>query len=201
MEETIELASKSGKTPSLLLHSCCAPCSSSVLECLSDHFKITVFYYNPNIEPFEEYQKRAGEQKRFLSVLKTANPVSFTEGPYDNESFHAIAKDRENEKEGGSRCFLCYELRLRKAAEFAKANKFDYFTTTLSVSPYKNAQVLNEIGARLAEEYGIAFLFADFKKKDGYKRSIELSRQYGLYRQNFCGCVYSQKSAGKSPCS
>jgi len=193
MEEIIERITKNSAAPSLLLHSCCAPCSSYVLECLSKHFKITVFYYNPNIEPFEEYQKRVAEQRRFLSAYKSANPLEFFEGPYDETAFQRISAGREEEKEGGSRCFLCYELRLRKTAEYAKANQFDYFTTTLSVSPYKNAQALNEIGARLSEEYGVSFLFADFKKNNGYQRSIELSKQYRLYRQNFCGCIYSQK--------
>ncbi|MBE5965949.1 MAG: epoxyqueuosine reductase QueH [Lachnospiraceae bacterium] len=195
MEEILEQVSASDTMPSLLLHSCCAPCSSSVLECLSKHFKITVFYYNPNIEPIAEYQKRVAEQKHFLSVLPSTNPIEFVEGPYEADAFQMICAGREEDKEGGSRCFLCYELRLRKTAEFAKLNGFDYFTTTLSVSPYKNAQALNEIGARLSEEYCIPYLFSDFKKKDGYHRSIELSKQYGLYRQNFCGCIYSQKAS------
>jgi epoxyqueuosine reductase len=192
MEDTIGQIAERGTRPSLLLHSCCAPCSSSVLECLSKHFVITVYYYNPNIEPFEEYQKRVTEQKRFLSVFETGNPVSFAEGPYDQNAFRSISKGLEEEKEGGSRCSLCYELRLRKTAEYAKAHNFDYFTTTLSVSPYKNARALNEIGARLSDEYGVPFLFADFKKKNRYQRSIELSKEYGLYRQNYCGCVYSR---------
>jgi epoxyqueuosine reductase len=194
MEEIIGRITENSEVPSLLLHSCCAPCSSSVLECLSKHFKITVFYYNPNIEPFEEYQKRAAEQRRFLSVFESGSPIGFIEGPYDEAAFHALSAGREKEKEGGSRCFLCYEMRLRKTAELAKKSGFDYFTTTLSVSPYKNARALNEIGVRLSEEYDVPFLFSDFKKKNGYQRSIELSKQYGLYRQNFCGCVYSQIS-------
>ena len=193
MEEIIEQVSAGDRMPTLLLHSCCAPCSSYVLECLSKHFKITIFYYNPNIEPIAEYQKRAGEQKRFLSAFQSTAPIEFIEGPYDEDAFQIISSGREEEKEGGARCFLCYELRLRKTAEFAKSNGFDYFTTTLSVSPYKNAQALNEIGARLSEEYNIPYLFSDFKKKNGYHRSIELSKQYQLYRQNFCGCIYSQK--------
>ncbi len=193
MEEIIEQVSAGDRMPTLLLHSCCAPCSSYVLECLSKHFKITIFYYNPNIEPIAEYQKRAAEQKRFLSAFQSTTPIEFIEGPYDEDAFQIISSGREEEKEGGARCFLCYELRLRKTAEFAKSNGFDYFTTTLSVSPYKNAQALNEIGARLSEEYNIPYLFSDFKKKNGYHRSIELSKQYQLYRQNFCGCIYSQK--------
>lgn len=197
MEEIIGQVAGRSAAPSLLLHSCCAPCSSYVLECLSKHFKITVFYYNPNIEPVAEYQKRAAEQQRFLSMYKSINPIELAEGPYDEYAFRAISAGREEEKEGGARCLLCYELRLRKTAEFAKSNGFDYFTTTLSVSPYKNAQALNEIGARLSEEYGVPFLFADFKKKDGYHRSIELSKQYRLYRQNFCGCIYSKNFGGR----
>ncbi len=193
MEEIIEQVSAGDRMPTLLLHSCCAPCSSYVLECLSKHFKITIFYYNPNIEPIAEYQKRAAEQKHFLSAFQSSTPIEFIEGPYDEDAFQIISSGREEEKEGGARCFLCYELRLRKTAEFAKSNGFDYFTTTLSVSPYKNAQALNEIGARLSEEYNIPYLFSDFKKKNGYHRSIELSKQYQLYRQNFCGCIYSQK--------
>jgi len=193
MEEIIEQVSAGDRMPTLLLHSCCAPCSSYVLECLSKYFKITIFYYNPNIEPIAEYQKRAAEQKRFLSAFQSTAPIEFIEGPYDEDAFQIISSGREEEKEGGARCFLCYELRLRKTAEFAKSNGFDYFTTTLSVSPYKNAQALNEIGARLSEEYNIPYLFSDFKKKNGYHRSIELSKQYQLYRQNFCGCIYSQK--------
>lgn len=195
MEAILERAARSGAAPSLLLHSCCAPCSSSVLERLSEHFKITIFYYNPNIEPFEEYRKRAAEQKRFLSDREAGRPVAFAEGPYDEAAFHAVAAGREEDREGGPRCLRCYELRLRKTAEFARANRFDYFSTTLSVSPYKNARALNEIGAKLSEEYGVPFLFADFKKKNGYQRSIELSRRYGLYRQNYCGCVYSRRLA------
>lgn len=194
MEEILNVVTESDAIPSLLLHSCCAPCSSSVLERLSKYFKITVFYYNPNIDPAKEYQKRVEEQRRFLSIYRDATPYEFIEGPYDEAAFQKISAGREKEKEGGSRCFLCYELRLRKTAELAKEKNFDYFTTTLSVSPYKNAQIINEIGARLSEEYGIPYLFADFKKKNGYLRSIELSRKYGLYRQNYCGCRFSRLS-------
>ena len=192
MEDILAQLAGKGEIPTLLLHSCCAPCSSAVLERLSRHFRITVFYYNPNIEPSAEYQKRTAEHKRFLTLCRDVMPAGFRQGPYDPESFERIARGREQEREGGSRCRLCYELRLRRTAETAKREGFDYFATTLSVSPYKDAQALNEIGARLAEEYGVPYLFSDFKKKNGYLRSIELSRQYGLYRQDFCGCRYSR---------
>ncbi len=181
-----------GNRPTLLLHACCAPCSSYVLEYLSNYFKITIFYYNPNIYPYEEYKKRYNE---VLSLIKKMAPadVCVVEADYDNDEFEKFAKPMSNEKEGGPRCFKCYGLRLRKTAEYAKENKFDYFTTTLSISPYKNADKLNEIGESLEKEYGIKYLYADFKKKNGYKRSIELSKIYGLYRQDYCGCVYSKK--------
>lgn len=180
--------------PSLLLHSCCAPCSSYVLEYLARYFDITVFYCNPNIEPAAEYEKRREEQKRLLSLLPAARPVRFAEGPYAPEEFREIARGLEAAPEGGERCFRCYELRLRRAAEYARSNGFDFFTTTLSVSPYKNAEKLNEIGRRLAGEYGVPWLCSDFKKKGGYQRSIQLSREYGLYRQNYCGCLFSRQA-------
>lgn len=181
-----------GETPSLLLHACCAPCSSYVLEYLSDYFKITVFYYNPNISPEEEYQKRVAEVQRLIAELPVKNKVEFREGIYDAESFYALAKGHEQEPEGGERCFACYALRLNEAAQAARAGGFDYFTTTLSISPYKNAQKLNEIGAGLEKQYGVNYLYSDFKKKNGYHRSIELSAEYGLYRQDYCGCVFSK---------
>lgn len=180
------------KPPRLLLHSCCAPCSSAVLEYLAGHFSITVDYYNPNISPAEEYRKRVEEQKRLIRLLPARWPITFSEGTYEPERFYALAKGLEDCPEGGERCFLCYRLRLEQAAQAAKAGGYDYFTTTLTISPLKNAQRLNEIGQELAERYGVAFLPSDFKKKNGYKRSIELSRQYDLYRQDFCGCVYSK---------
>ena len=179
-------------TPKLLLHSCCAPCSSYVLEYLSQFFSITVFYFNPNISPVEEYEKRVTEQKRLIAELPVKNAVSFIEGEYVPQRFFDMAKGMEHLKEGGERCFRCYELRMREAAEYAKANGYDYFTTTLSISPHKNAEKLNETGERLSAELGIPYLYADFKKKNGYKRSIELSAVYGLYRQNYCGCVFSK---------
>lgn len=184
------------KAPKLLLHSCCAPCSSYVLEYLSQYFQITIFYYNPNITEADEYHKRVEEQKRLIDAFneekKSGYSISFLEGDYKKEDFFAIAKGLEQVKEGGERCFRCYELRLREAAKTAKKNGFDYFTTTLTISPLKNADKLNEIGQRLEEELQISFLPSDFKKKNGYKRSVELSQEYGLYRQDYCGCIYSK---------
>lgn len=181
------------KTPGLLLHSCCAPCSSYVLEYLSQYFCITVFYYNPNIFPESEYTKRILEQQTLISRMRVKHPVSFIAGPYDKDRFYQMAAGLEDAKEGGARCMKCYELRLREAAEVAKAGGFDYFTTTLTISPLKNAVRLNEIGLRLAKEYGVSYLVSDFKKKNGYKRSIELSKEYGLYRQDYCGCEFSMR--------
>ncbi|RHS81842.1 hypothetical protein DW928_03370 [Firmicutes bacterium AM43-11BH] len=184
---------KEEKVPRLLLHSCCAPCSSYVLEYLSQYFEVTVFYYNPNIYPESEYTKRVLEQQKLISEMRFKHPVTFIAGNYDSEKFYNMARGQENVKEGGERCFKCYELRLREAAKIAKNGEYDFFTTTLSISPLKNAQKLNEIGMLLAEEYGIEYLLSDFKKKNGYKRSVELSEQYGLYRQDYCGCVFSMK--------
>jgi len=188
---TIEKLVEAGRTPRLLLHSCCAPCSSYVLEYLSEYFSVTVFYYNPNIFPAEEYEKRVKEQEALILRLPAKHRISFLEGPYEQERFYEMAKGLELEPEGGERCFRCYHLRLLEAAQMARAGAFDYFTTTLSISPLKDAEKLNEIGEKLAREYGVAYLNSDFKKRDGYKRSIELSREYGLYRQDYCGCVYS----------
>lgn len=193
LEQIIERHEKNGEVPSLFLHSCCAPCSSYVLEYLSDYFKITVFYYNPNIFPAEEFVKRTKEQQALIEQLPARHSISFLAGEYESERFYEMAKGLENVPEGGERCFKCYELRLRKAAELAKEGGFDYFTTTLSISPLKNAQKLNEIGEKIAEEMGISYLNSDFKKKNGYKRSTELSKEYGLYRQDYCGCVYSMR--------
>ena len=187
-----------GKSPRLFLHSCCAPCSSYCLEYLRQYFQITIFYYNPNISMPEEYRLRVEEQKRLIEEMNADGipgvyPIAFVEGKYDPETFFALSKGLKNCPEGGERCFLCYELRLRETAYLAKEGGFDYFTTTLTISPLKNAQKLNEIGQRMAEEYGVSWLPSDFKKKDGYKRSIELSKEFGLYRQNYCGCVFSRK--------
>lgn len=179
--------------PKLLVHSCCAPCSGYVLEYLNKYFNITVLYYNPNIYPFEEYEYRKNEQKRLISEMKFENPVSFIDCDYDNDSFNKAVKGLESEPEGGKRCEKCFELRLNKTAEVAKENGFDYFVTTLSISPLKNAETLNRIGKEVGEKYGVKYLLSDFKKNNGYKRSIELSREYSLYRQNFCGCVYSKQ--------
>ncbi len=179
------------QAPTLLLHSCCAPCSSYVLEYLSEYFQIVVFYYNPNIYPESEYHMRVEEQMRFLQSLPTKYPVTFTEGTYVPDEFYRCVKGLEHIKEGGERCFACYRLRLEKAAQMAKEKGLDYFASTLSISPLKNSQRLNEIGEQLAKEYGISWLPNDFKKKNGYKRSTELSKEYGMYRQDYCGCVYS----------
>lgn len=180
-----------GATPKLLLHSCCAPCSSYVLEYLSQYFEITVFYFNPNIYPEEEFFKRIDEQKRLISLLPTKNPVHFIDKGYQSERFYAAVKGLEHIREGGERCFACYRLRLEEAARLAAEMGFDFFTTTLSISPYKNATKLNEIGEELEKIYGVRHLTSDFKKKNGYKRSTELSKEYGMYRQNYCGCVFS----------
>lgn len=177
--------------PKLLLHSCCAPCSSYVLEYLSKHFDITVLYYNPNIYPEKEYFFRENEQERFINQV-FSNDVKFKKEEYNPDEFYTAVKGLEGIKEGGERCFKCYHLRLEKTAQIAKENNFDYFTTTLSISPYKNAEKLNEIGEALSEKYGVEYLVSDFKKKNGYKRSTELSREYNIYRQDYCGCVFSK---------
>lgn len=179
--------------PSLLLHTCCAPCSSYCIEYLSNYFNITVLYYNPNIYPEREYLHRKAEQIRLISEMKTKYPVKFIDCDFESEKFYETAKGLENCREGGERCFKCYRLRLAKAAKVASENGFDWFTTSLTISPLKNAAKINEIGVELAEKYGVKFLPSDFKKKEGFKRSIELSKEYNLYRQNYCGCVYSYK--------
>lgn len=193
MQEMIKEYCSEDKVPTLLLHSCCAPCSSYCLELLSQHFAVTVFYYNPNIYPPEEYTMRVAEQDRFVKEFPSKLPISFVEGAYDTEKFYDMAKGMEHLKEGGERCFACYELRLRETAEYAKEHGFDFFTTTLSISPLKNAAKLNEIGKKLEEEHGIKYLYSDFKKQNGYKRSTEISNEYDMYRQYYCGCVYSKK--------
>lgn len=193
LDELTESLTKQGKKPSLLLHSCCAPCSSYVLEYLSRYFLITVLYYNPNISPIDEYEKRKSEQIRLIGEGNWENPVEFLDCDWENERFEEMAKGLENLPEGGARCFECYRLRLEKTAREAKKGGYDYFATTLSISPLKNAQKLNEIGAEIEKELGISHLSADFKKKEGYKRSIELSKEYGLYRQDYCGCIYSKR--------
>ena len=181
------------RVPTLLLHSCCAPCSSYVLKYLSEWFRITVLYFNPNISPKEEYLKRVEEQKRLINAMPVINPVEFIEGRYNPAEFYELVKGLENEPEGGRRCFACYEYRLNEAASYAQRYGFDYFTTTLSISPLKNADKINEIGEKVGVKYGVKHLPSDFKKKDGYKQSVELSKEYNLYRQNFCGCIFSKR--------
>lgn len=191
LEEIIN--KEQGKTPKLLLHTCCAPCSSYVLEYLSNFFEITILYYNPNISPIEEYEKRLNEQKRLINELKLKKPVHLLECKYDNDKFEEIASGLENELERGPRCLKCYRLRLEETVKQAGKNNFDYFGTSLSVSPYKSSDALNKIGEELSDIYGVSYLYSDFKKKEGYKRSIELSKIYNLYRQDYCGCKYSKK--------
>ena len=188
-----------GSVPSLLLHSCCAPCSSYVLEYLCGYFHITVYYYNPNISADEEYRKRVTEQIRLIKNynremqdgVRSGHPIRIIEGDYEPQRFYEAVRGYEDCPEGGERCLRCFDLRLRETAKRAKEGGFDFFATTLTISPLKNAQNINEIGAMLAKEHGVSWLPADFKKRDGYKRSIELSAEYELYRQNYCGCVYS----------
>lgn len=186
--------SLNGDVPKLFLHSCCAPCSSYTLEYLSNYFDITVYYFNPNISPKAEFDKRYAEQKRLIKALPSKHTIKLVCGEYDYNDFLKIAKGYENVPEGGERCFRCYRMRLESTAKLAKEQGFDYFCTTLSISPLKNSQKINEIGYEVAEKYGIKWLPSDFKKKEGYKRSIELSREYQLYRQNFCGCVFSKEN-------
>ncbi len=183
------------KAPRLFLHSCCAPCSSYTLEYLSEFFEITVFYFNPNISPREEFEKRFSEQERLISLLPAKNRITLQKGDYDYNEFLTIAKGLEDVKEGGERCFKCYRLRLEKTAQLAAENGYDYFCTTLSISPLKNSRKINEIGFDAGEKYGVKWLPSDFKKREGYKRSVELSRKYDLYRQNFCGCIFSKREA------
>ncbi len=195
MEKEIEKIKNLSYVPTLLLHSCCAPCASYVLEFLSDYFKITIFYYNPNITSCEEYQKRALEQQEFINKIneKSKHKIKFLEGRYEVEDFYSEIKGLENTREGGERCFKCYKLRLLETGNVAKTKKFDYFSTVLSISPLKNSKKINEIGEKLQEKLGVLFLNGDFKKKNGYKRSIEISHKYNLYRQDYCGCIYSKK--------
>ena len=211
LDKEIQRLAESGEKPRLLLHSCCAPCSSYVLEYLREYFRITVFYYNPNITAADEYAYRLAEEKRLiLEYNKQVETQDFTgmhstpgsmkidilEAPYDPKRFLDAVKGYEDCPEGGDRCGICFALRLETAANAAKEGGFDFFTTTLTISPLKNAARLNEIGQKAGAKYGVPFLPSDFKKKDGYKRSIELSRQFGLYRQNFCGCMFSKETCG-----
>ncbi len=191
LSKTLETLTKEGRRPRLLLHACCAPCSSYVLEYLTAHFEITLFFYNPNISPEEEYDFRCRELVRLVEECGYTD-VAIIRASYTPSDFDAIAAGMTEETEGGARCYRCYRLRLCKTAEEAKAGAFDYFTTTLSISPHKNAQWLNEIGGELEKVYGVPYLYSDFKKKGGYQRSIVLSREHHLYRQDYCGCVYSK---------
>ncbi|MBQ9264730.1 MAG: epoxyqueuosine reductase QueH [Clostridia bacterium] len=188
MEEEIEKLN--GRRPALLLHSCCGPCSSAVIERLIEHFDVTLLYYNPNIEPEEEYNHRLAEQKRLLSLAP--GQVKLLPCDYDHPAFEAFAPAMAQEPEGGKRCLSCFALRLNYTAKMARDNGFEYFTTTLSVSPHKNADNVNRIGQSAGEQYGVKYLMADFKKKNGYLRSLQLSKEYDLYRQDYCGCLYSK---------
>ncbi len=195
LDDTVSDIVSKGKTPSLLLHACCAPCSSYCVEYLSEYFDITVFFYNPNIDSLQEYERRVSEEERFLSNFPAKRPVRLVSERYEPKEFYEAAKGLEDEPEGGKRCEKCFRLRLSKAAAYAKENGFDYFTTTLSISPLKNASLLNSIGDELSKEYGVPYLFSEFKKRGGFQRSTELSKEYGLYRQNYCGCVFSKRKA------
>ncbi len=195
LEKTLEQIKNDNTRPSLLLHACCAPCSSYVLEYLANYFDITLFFFNPNISPESEYEFRLNELRRLIGEMPLPPSVKIMSGRYCPEEFYGMAKGLEALPEGGSRCYGCYRLRLSETARIAKENGFDYFTTTLSISPYKNAEWLNSIGKDEGEKYGISYLFSDFKKKNGYKRSCELSELYSLYRQDYCGCEFSKQES------
>lgn len=211
LEQSEQENGREYRPPGLFLHSCCAPCSSYVLEYLRNYFAITVFYYNPNISMEPEYRKRVEEQKRLIAAYnkeaemaagqRLGFPIEIQEGDYEPQAFYEIAKGLEQCPEGGERCFACYELRLAETGKKAAAGQYDYFATTLTISPLKNAQKLNEIGERLAAELGVKWLPSDFKKKNGYKRSIELSAEYALYRQDYCGCIYSKQERERQKAS
>ncbi len=193
LDNLIEKLVEQQLRPKLLIHSCCAPCSSYVLEYLSQYFEITIFYFNPNIYPEDEYNRRVEEQKQLIQAMPLTSKVKFRQGEYRPQEYYQAIKGLEKEPEGGNRCFVCYEMRLREAAQRAREGGYDYFTTTLSISPHKKSEKLNEIGSNLAAEFGVAYLPSDFKKKNGYKRSIELSKEYNLYRQDYCGCIFSMR--------
>lgn len=195
MDRELSRIGASGEVPSLLLHVCCAPCSSGCLEELCRYFRVTCWYYNPNISPESEYERRAAELRRFLAACPLSIPPRAELAPYDPAPFEALARGLEDLPEGGERCTRCYRLRLEQTALKAAREGYDYFTTTLSVSPYKDAERLNRLGGELAEAYGVRYLFSDFKKNDGYLRSIRMSAEYGLYRQAWCGCVYSKRDS------
>ena len=191
LDEEIELIKDKEVKPKLLLHACCGPCSSYVVEYLSNYFDITIYYYNPNTYPEAEFSRRLDELNKFINNFN--NKIKVIEENYNPTEFYNNIKGLEHLGEKSRRCYNCYKLRMNKAAMYAKENNFDYFTTTLSISPYKNANWINEIGSKLENKIGIKYLYSDFKKKDGYKRSLELSKEYGLYRQEYCGCVYSKQ--------
>ena len=192
-EKQIENIKENKHIPTLLLHSCCAPCSSQVITCLTNYFDITILYYNPNIYPEEEYLKRKEEQIRLINTINKINKLEIIDCDYDNDIYEKEIKGLEKEKEGGNRCYKCFNLRLEKTAQIAKKKKFNFFSTTLTISPYKNSKIINNIGKDLEKKYNITWLYSDYKKKDGYKKSIELSKKYNLYRQNYCGCIYSKR--------
>lgn len=192
--ELDKLISKLSGTPKILLHACCAPCSSYVLEYLSKYFEIDLFYYNPNTYPQAEYEKRGRELERLIKLMSFSNHVGLIPAVYDPERFYLATLGQESEREGGARCVSCFRLRLEETAKQAKNLGYDYFATTLTVSPHKNAQLINQIGLELEKEYDVKYLVSDFKKREGYKRSIELSREYDIYRQEYCGCEYSLAS-------
>ena len=193
LDEILEHVVLEKKVPKLLLHACCAPCSSYTLEYLSNYFEITVYYYNPNIHPETEYTRRINELKKFIGEYKPKNKIELVEEKYDTMEYFNQIKGLEYLGERSERCYKCYKFRMEKAAKYASNNNFDYFTTTLSISPYKNADWINEIGSMLEEKYNTKYLYADLKKRNGYKRSLELSKEYGLYRQDYCGCIYSKQ--------
>ncbi len=193
LDKLIEKLQKENAKPTLLLHACCAPCSSYCLEYLSKTFDITVLFYNPNIESETEFNKRVDELIRFIDECRSIEGVNLEILDYDNSEFYNAVQGLEDYEEGGARCFKCYELRLRKTAEYAKEHGFEYITTTLTISPHKNSDKINEIGVNVADEFGLKYLLSDFKKNDGFKRSIELSKEYDLYRQSFCGCEFSKR--------
>ena len=193
LDKTLEDIQKNKETPSLLLHSCCGPCSSYCIEYLSNYFNITILYYNPNIE-IEEFERRYNEQVRFVNEFKTKNPVKVIKGRYNDEDYYNLIAGHELDEEGGERCTICYRMRLEETAKIASSEHFDYFTTTLSISPMKDAERLNLIGSELSQKYNVKYLYSDFKKRNGYLRSIELSKEHSMYRQDYCGCVYSKNN-------
>lgn len=192
LDEKIREIEKEGSRPKLLLHACCAPCSSYSMEYLSKYFDISIYFYNPNIDTKEEFELRVEELNRLIREMPLSGEIKLLTGEYEPEKFYEIAKGREKLPEGGERCHMCYALRLEEAARAAKVFGSDYFTTTLSISPYKNAEWLNRLGEKFGKEYEVPYLYSDFKKKGGYQRSVQLSKEYGLYRQDYCGCVFSK---------